>query len=79
MLTAYVNDEIKEAFKKSSGVSGTDALLNAETYPEAEPIPQMSAIYQAYEEEKELYLTGQQTIEEFAENFARKREVALQD
>jgi len=79
VLTAYVDDEIKEAFKKASGVSGTDALLNAETYPEAEPIPQMAAIYQAYEEEKELYLTGQQTIEKFAENFARKREEALKE
>lgn len=79
VLTAFVNDEVKKAFKASAGVSGADALLTPETYTEAQPIPQMAAVFQAYDEEKELYLTKQESIGEFSKNFAAKRENALKD
>lgn len=77
MLPAYVDDAVKQSFIEAAKVEGADALLSAETYMEAPAIPQMEAIFQAYGEEKELYITGQETIEQFEENFREKRAEAL--
>lgn len=77
MMPAYIDDSVKASFIKAARVDGADALLDAQTYMEAPAIPQMAAVFQAYAEEKELYLTGQETIEDFQANFAQKRAEAL--
>ncbi len=78
ILPAFVSESVKTTFVDSSGVSGAGALLSAETYLESLNIPEMSAINQAYDEEKELYLTGQQSIEDFETNFSEKRATAFE-
>lgn len=79
MMPAYINDEVKESFITAAKVGGADALLSAQTYMEAPAVPQMAAVFQVYMEEKELYMTGQETIEEFEANFTKRRAEALAD
>lgn len=74
MIPAYVSDSTIQSFADAVGSDEASNLVDVNKVFEGLFFPEFSEIQSVYEEEKELYLIGEQTIEETMENFARLRE-----
>jgi len=77
VLPAMTNEEINQVYLNATGIDGSDALLNSKAVQEMEPIPQAEDVGKVYDEEKELYLIGEQDIDKTMDNFIDRREEAL--
>ena len=73
VLPAYTSSEIAEAFVLASGVDGANVFLALETYLETQPVHGIEEVLQLYQEEKEMFLVGEQSIEETMRNFTEGR------
>lgn len=73
MLPAYISDETVATYTQAVGSEDAANLLDVNKVFEGLFFPEFSQIQTAYQEEKELYLIGEQTIEETMENFRQIR------
>jgi len=77
VLPAYSSDAVKASFVKAVGVPGASTLLDTVIALEAPPVDGYSEVQTILSEEKVVYMTGQETIEELEENFRTRREEVL--
>jgi multiple sugar transport system substrate-binding protein len=77
VLPAYSSESVQNAFAQAAGVPGAATLLDTTIMLEAPSVAGYPEISKAYEEERKLYLTEQQTLEEFDANMLDRREEAL--
>lgn len=76
-IPAYIDDDVTAAFEAALGVEGAENILGPTKLPETLFIPSYSELVTIYQEEMELYLIGEQTLEEALTNFeTRRAEVA---
>ena len=75
LVPGYMNDEVLESYKSGANLdeSSIEALTNNVTYSFGEPNTVFSQIISAGQKEMELVLTGNETPEEFVENFEAQR------
>lgn len=77
VLPAYASDAVKTAFAQAAGVPGASTLLDTTITLESPSVAGYSEIASAYREEKELFLTGQGTLEAFNANMLERRQEIL--
>lgn len=77
VLPAYSSDAVKASFAEAAGVPGAETLLSTVITTESPNIAGYSEIQTVYQEEKQLYLTEQETLEEFEANMLDRREEIL--
>ena len=77
VLPAYSSDAVKASFAEAAGVPGASTLLDTTIALESPNVEGYAEIQAVYQEEKELYLTEQETLEEFTDNVALRREEIL--
>lgn len=75
LVPGYMNDEVLESYKANANLdeSSLEALTDNVTYSFGEPNTVFSEIISAGQKEMELVLTGNETPEEFVENFTAQR------
>ena len=79
VLPAYSSDAVKASFAEAAGVAGASTLLSTTISLEAPNVSGYSALSAAYQEEKQLYITEQESLEEFIQNVTDRREEILSD
>ena len=79
VLPAYSSDAVKASFAEAAGVAGASTLLSTTISLEAPNVSGYSALSAAYQEEKQLYITEQESLEEFTQNMIDRREEILSD
>lgn len=72
-IPAYIDDEVAAEFEEVIGIDGAGNMLNLNKVPENLFIPEYTQIADIYMEELELYLIGEQSLEDLAANFAQRR------
>lgn len=72
-IPAYIDDDVVNAFEESIGVDGAGNMLDISKVSETLFIPGYSDITNLYVEELELYLIGEQTLDEAVKNFEERR------
>jgi len=72
-IPAYIDDDVTKIFEETIGVDGASNMLDLNKIPEALFIPKYTAITNMYKEELELYLIGEQSIEDTIKNFEERR------
>ena len=77
VLPAYINDGTKQAFLNATGLAGSGYFFNAKTVSENPPVSQIDAVNKAFQEQKDLYLLGQQDIDKTINNFEQQRKSIL--
>lgn len=77
VLPAFASDAVKAAFAQAAGVQGAATLLDTTISLESPSVAGYAEIAAAYREEKELYLTGQTTLDEFNANMLERRQEIL--
>ncbi len=79
LVPGYQSEDIMQIFKDSTGIDETsmEALTNNTTYGLGEASVGLGAVSNVINEELELVLTGNQTVEQMAENCNTRREEAL--
>jgi multiple sugar transport system substrate-binding protein len=77
MLPAFINDKTKDSFLNATGVKGSDYFFNVKTVSENQPVAQINEINQAFYEQRDLYLLGQQDIDTTINNYAKQRQTIL--
>ena len=77
VLPAYASDTVKAAFAEAAGASGAPTLLDTTIKLETPSVPGYSEIQTAYNEEKKLFLTGQETLDELMQNVTDRRQEVL--
>lgn len=73
VLPALSSDAVMASFAEAAGVAGAVTLPDTVISLEVPAVEGYSEIQTAYQEELKLYLTGQQTIEEFKSAFEDRR------
>ena len=79
VLPAYSSDAVKASFAEAAGVAGASTLLSTTISLEAPNVSGYSALSAANQEEKQLYITEQESLEEFTQNMIDRREEILSD
>ena len=74
VLPAYSSDAVKESFAEACGVAGASTLLDTTIALESPNVAGYTEVAAVFQEEKEMYLTQQETIEEFTANMTDRRE-----
>jgi multiple sugar transport system substrate-binding protein len=77
ILPAFSNSDVISSYQRAVGADGIENLLTSLTVPEAMDIPEFSEIVGYYSEEKELYLIGEQSIDQAMQNFSARRDERL--
>lgn len=72
-IPAYIDDEITTVFEEAIGVSGAANLLGPSKISETLFIPEYTELQTIESEERELYLIGEQSLEEGLKNFEERR------
>ena len=72
-IPAYIDDDITAVFENAIGVSGAANILNPTKISETLMIPEYTELQTIEKEERELYLIGEQTLEEGLKNFEERR------
>lgn len=72
-IPAYIDDEITGIFEEAIGVSGAANILGPSKISETLVIPEYTELQTIEAEERELYLIGEQTLEEGLKNFEERR------
>lgn len=81
LVPGYMNDTVLDVYTSSVNIdeSSVEALTNNETYSFGEPNTVFSQIIAAGQQELELVLTGNETAEEFVENFTAQRKELIEN
>lgn len=77
VLPAYSSDAVKASFAEAAGVPGAATLLGTTISLEAPSVAGYSELATAFGEERKLYLTEQETLEELNTNMVERREEIL--
>lgn len=77
VLPAYSSDAVKASFAEAAGVPGASTLLGTTIALEAPSVAGYSELANAFGEERRLYLTGQESLEELTTNMVERREEIL--
>lgn len=77
VLPAYSSDSVKASFAEAAGVPGASTLLSSTIALEAPSIAGYNEVSTAFGEERKLYLTEQESLEEFNTNMLERREEIL--
>ena len=72
MLPAYVSDSIIDTYKEVVG-EGAEYLLDVDKISEGASFDKFNELQSIYMEERELYLIGEQTIDDTIDNFTERR------
>lgn len=72
-IPAYIDKDVTAAFESAIGVDGASNILSLSKYSETLFIPVYSEITNIYMEELELYLIGEQSLEDTLKNFEERR------
>lgn len=72
-IPAYIDDDVTAAFEDAIGVDGAENILGPTKVPESLFTTTYSDLVTIYQEEMELYLIGEQSLEETLNNFAERR------
>lgn len=72
MLPAYVSDSIIDTYKEVVG-EGAEYLLDVDKISEGASFNKFNELQSIYMEERELYLIGEQTIDDTIDNFTERR------
>lgn len=73
LIPAYTSDEVTETYMEALGYDGAEYLLDVDKVFEGLFTSEFTELQTIYTEEKELYLIGEQTIEETLESFESRR------
>ncbi len=73
MIPAYLDDTVIELYKKTVNVDGVEKMLETDTHYESDPVNEFSEVDTIWREEKELYLIGEQTLDETMKMFEERR------
>ena len=77
MLPAFANDAVKASFAEAAGVPGAATLLDTTIALEAPSVAGYSELSTAFGEERKLYLTEQESLEDFEAHMIERREEIL--
>ena len=77
MLPAFANDAVKASFAEAAGVPGAATLLDTTITLEAPSVAGYSELSTAFGEERKLYLTEQESLEDFEAHMIERREEIL--
>lgn len=72
-IPAYIDEEIVGIFEDAIGVSGAANLLEPAKISETLIIPEYTELQTVEKEERELYLIGEQSLEDGLKNFEERR------
>lgn len=72
-IPAYIDDDVTAAFEEAIGVEGAENILGPSKLPETLFTSTYSDLVAIYQEEMELYLIGEQSLEDTLNNFAERR------
>lgn len=72
-IPAWIDDEITAVFEDTIGVDGASNMLSLNKISESLFIPEYTDIINTFKEELELYLIGEQSIDDMMENFEQRR------
>ena len=72
-IPAYIDDDITAVFEEAIGVSGAANILNPSKISETLMIPEYTELQTIEKEERELYLLGEQSLEDGLKNFEERR------
>lgn len=72
-IPAYIDDDVTAAFEEAIGVDGAENILGPTKLAQTLFTPTYSELVAIYQEEMELYLIGEQSLEETLNNFAERR------
>ena len=72
-IPAYIDDDITAVFEEAIGVSGAANILNPSKISETLMIPEYIELQTIEKEERELYLLGEQSLEDGLKNFEERR------
>ncbi|PXX49220.1 multiple sugar transport system substrate-binding protein [Hungatella effluvii] len=76
MMPSYTDDDIVELYQSIIQVPGAETMMTVKKRYEAEPVYEFADVDTIWREEKELYLIGEQSLEESMKNFiARRKEI----
>lgn len=70
---AYRNDAVKDTYVKATGKAGSDIVFNAKLIQEQPANSNLSDIAKAYNEQSELYLLGEKSLDSAMKTFMDKR------
>lgn len=73
MLPAYMDDETINLYTDIVGIMGVEKMLETDTRYECDPALDFSEVDTIWREEKELYLIGEQTLDQSISNFEERR------
>ena len=77
MIPAYLDEDVIRMYKGAVDMDGIDEMLSAETHYECDPAVDFSAVDTIWREEKELYLIGEETLDQSMEMFEQRRTEVL--
>ena len=77
VLPAFANDAVKASFAEAVGVPGAATLLDTTIVLEAPSVAGYSELSTAFGEERKLYLTEQESLEDFEAHMIERREEIL--
>ena len=72
-IPAYIDDEITSVFEEAIGVAGAANILGPSKISETLFIPEYTELQSVEIEERELYLIGEQSLEDALKNFEDRR------
>ncbi len=72
-IPAYIDDDITVAFEEALGVEGADNILGPQKLQETLFTSSYGELVTIYQEEMELYLIGEQSLDDALENFESRR------
>ncbi len=72
-IPAYIDDEVTAAFEEAIGVEGAENILGPKKLQETLFTSSYSELVTIYQEEMELYLIGEQSLEDTLSNFEERR------
>ncbi len=77
VLPAYSSEAVQQSFAEAAGVPGAATLLSTTISLEAPSVAGYAELSTAFGEERKLYLTAQETLDEFNTNMLERREEIL--
>lgn len=77
-IPAYIDETITSAFENALGVTGAENILGPHKISETLFIPEYTELQTIEKEERELYLIGEQTLEEGLKNYENRRNEVMQ-
>ncbi len=73
-VPSYTTEAAMEAYKESVQIEGIDNRFEMTVLPEQSNADNYAAIYEVFKQEAQLYLLGEESIDECMENFYKLRE-----